>query len=170
MGKIILVTGGARSGKSAYCVRRAAKYRRVVFIATAQPHDAEMRARIARHKRQRHRRWKTIEEPVALGRALRSAAAYECALIDCLTLWTSNLLCGGLARESIEKRARAVVRLLRKSRVDAFLVTNEVGMGIVPEQTLAREFRDVAGSVNQIIARSADEVVCMVCGLPVRVK
>lgn len=168
---IILVTGGARSGKSSYAESRARAFgERLVYIATAEAGDDEMAERIAAHKKRRGDRWVTVEEPIELPEALlRRSGAIDCALVDCLTLWLSNLLVGHDEEFAVEKLA-ALLRILPGLGFHVVFVTNEVGWGIVPDNPLARKFRDLAGWVNQRIAEAADEVVLMVAGQPMVVK
>jgi adenosylcobinamide kinase/adenosylcobinamide-phosphate guanylyltransferase len=169
--RIVLITGGARSGKSDYAETRAAALGgRRVYIATAEARDEEMSRRIAEHRKRRGTEWTTIEEPIELAEALLAQCGKtDCALVDCLTLWISNLL---LQRD--EPYARKKFQELRGalSRVDfhVLLVTNEVGSGIVPDNPLARQFRDLVGWTNQQIASFADEVVVTVAGIPMIVK
>jgi adenosylcobinamide kinase/adenosylcobinamide-phosphate guanylyltransferase len=154
--QVILITGGARSGKSSYAEERAAALgQRRIYIATAEAKDEEMSRRIAEHRKRRGQEWATIEEPFELAEALLARCGQtDCALVDCLTLWMSNLL---LRRD--EQTAREKVQELRDTlwRVDfhVLLVTNEVGWGIVPDNPLARQFRDLVGWANQQIASIA---------------
>ncbi len=164
---IDLVLGGARSGKSGYALRLAgADGRAVTFVATAQPFDAEMAERIARHREERPAAWKTVEAPLALAEALaREAAEDRCLLVDCLTLWLSNVL---LADRHAE--IDLLLDLLPRLSGHVILVSNEVGWGIVPENALARRFRDEQGRLNQKVAALADRVVLVAAGLPLAVK
>ncbi|WP_420402693.1 bifunctional adenosylcobinamide kinase/adenosylcobinamide-phosphate guanylyltransferase [Nisaea sp.] len=167
---VTLVLGGARSGKSRYAealCREAGGER--VYVATAEVRDEEMRERVARHKAERAGDgWRTIEEAMDLSAVLiREAAAHRVLLVDCLTLWLTNHL---LAGSSIEKEIDALVEAVSVQPGRLVLVANEVGFGIVPENRLARQFRDHAGRLNQRIAASADEVTLVVAGLPVTVK
>ncbi|MCJ2183969.1 bifunctional adenosylcobinamide kinase/adenosylcobinamide-phosphate guanylyltransferase [Novosphingobium sp. 1949] len=165
----LLALGGARSGKSRYAQNRAEATGLVpVFIATAQGFDAEMRARIDRHRADRDAAWSTIEAPLALPEALATASAPDrVVLVDCLTLWTSNLL---LAQEDIPAMTGQLVSALSAARGPVILVSNEVGWGIVPDNALARAFRDEAGRVNQRVAAAVDEVQLIVAGLPLALK
>ena len=169
--RIILVTGGARSGKSKYAETRAQEFgRRLLYVATAEAGDDEMARRIAEHKKRRANLWTTIEEPFELLQALmRQRHKTDCALVDCLTLWISNLL---LRRneEYVAQKVAELLETLPKLDFPVVFVTNEVGWGIVPDNPLARKFRDLSGWVNQRIARAAGEVVLMVAGMPVFVK
>jgi adenosylcobinamide kinase/adenosylcobinamide-phosphate guanylyltransferase len=165
---IILVTGGARSGKSTRAEARAREFPgKPVYIATAEALDAEMSERIARHRARRGGDWLERETPLELVRALMETDGAGARLIDCLTLWLSNLM----HRESDwEKEGLRLAEALGRQRSPVVLVTNEVGLGIVPDNALARRFRDAAGILNQMIARVADEVEFVVAGLPMRVK
>jgi adenosylcobinamide kinase/adenosylcobinamide-phosphate guanylyltransferase len=168
---IILVTGGARSGKSKYAERRARELGdRLIYIATAQAKDKEMMQRIAEHRKRRDNAWMTIEEPIELpGALLRQRGRTDCAVVDCLTLWISNLLLDGDA-QMVRERVEQLVKALPRLDFHIVLVTNELGWGIVPDNALARQFRDLAGEANQRIAAAANEVVLTVTGIPMIVK
>ncbi len=171
MGKITFILGGARSGKSSFALGLAQKCRQVAFVATAQALDKEMRQRIRMHQKARPGPWRTFEQPLDLAALLKKdARKFEIVIIDCLTLWISNLLLEGIKAAAIENRAREVIRQLKKIKGRSILVANEVGLGIVPENKLARDFRDIAGRINQIAAQEADEVFFMAAGLPLRLK
>lgn len=165
----LLVLGGARSGKSRYAQSLAeTSGARPVLIATAQAHDAEMTARIARHAAERGSNWTLVEEPLALVSALRREARGDRVIvIDCATLWLSNLLLreANLAQES-EELAQSVGGLAGP----VIFVSNEVGLGIVPENALARAFRDAQGWLNQALASACDAVVLVTAGLPLQLK
>ena len=166
-GARVMVLGGARSGKSRYAEGLAegiAGDR--LYIATAQPGDEEMAARIAAHRQRRGNRWTTIEAPLALAEALAGANA-PFVLIDCITLWISNLLLAGI---DIAPRVEALAEALRARQGTVAVVSNEVGLGIVPDNALARRFRDDAGLANQRLAQACDEVVFLAAGLPLRLK
>jgi adenosylcobinamide kinase/adenosylcobinamide-phosphate guanylyltransferase len=168
MGRIILVTGGARSGKSAIAEARALSLApRAVYIATAEARDAEMTARIAAHQARRGDCWRTHAEPLDLIGALAATDRRGPRLVDCLTLWLTNLMLGG---HDWQAAGRALVAALPAQADPVIFVTNEVGAGIVPENALAREFRDAAGTLNQWVAAVADEVTLAVAGLPLKVK
>jgi len=173
MNRITLFTGGGRSGKSRQAMERALAYPAPrVFIATAEPLDDEMRERIARHRRERGASFETIEEPVDLAGALRRVPpGTTVALVDCLTVWLGNVMHrrGEAAREYPE--IAALVAALRSAPCDVILVTNEVGLGIIPaDNELSRRFRDQAGWLNQAVAQVADEVVLVVSGIPLTLK
>jgi len=165
---IILITGGARSGKSTRAEARARAFPgRPVYVATAEALDAEMRERIAKHRARRGSAWLERETPIELVAALVETDGHGARLVDCLTLWLSNLM---HAERDWEKEARLLAEALGRQNSPVVLVTNEVGLGIVPDNALARRFRDAAGILNQMVARVADEVEFMVAGLPMRVK
>jgi adenosylcobinamide kinase/adenosylcobinamide-phosphate guanylyltransferase len=169
--EIILITGGARSGKSRYAEQRVGEMGgRRLYVATAEANDEEMAQRIAEHRKRRGSQWRTIEEPLELTQALLAERGKtDCALVDCLTLWISNLL----IRRDEEHAAKKVQELIQKLPQLDFhlvLVTNEVGWGIVPDHPLARKFRDLAGWTNQRVAQAANEVILMVAGMPIIAK
>src|SRR5580692_304982 len=165
---IILITGGARSGKSTRAEARVRAFAgQPVYIATAEALDAEMRERIAGHRARRGSEWIEHETPLELVAALLETDGGGARLVDCLTLWLSNLM---HADRDWEKEAKLLVDALGRQRSPVVLVTNEVGLGIVPDNALARRFRDAAGILNQMVARAADEVEFVVAGLPMRVK
>lgn len=168
-GRSLLVLGGARSGKSRHAQRVAeAIGGRLTYIATAQGHDAEMAERIARHRADRDARWTTIEAPVALDAAISGADAPDgVVLVDCLTLWTSNLLLGDHdADAAIDMLVSAIGSITGR----VILVANETGLGIVPDNVLARRFRDLAGTINQRVAAQVDAVDFVLAGLSRRWK
>lgn len=165
---LTLVLGGARSGKSAHAEALVtARPGPWAYLATAQALDAEMGERIAIHRARRAAGWETTEVPLALPEALAELPAGRPALVDCLTLWLSNLL---LAGRDPEAEADRLGLALARRRGPLVLVANEVGLGIVPENALARRFRDAAGRLNQRVAAAADRVVLTVAGLPLTVK
>ncbi|WP_157217816.1 bifunctional adenosylcobinamide kinase/adenosylcobinamide-phosphate guanylyltransferase [Flavisphingomonas formosensis] len=165
----LFVLGGTRSGKSRYAQMRAeALAGDLVYVATAQAQDAEMRDRIARHQADRGPRWRTIEAPIDLAATVAAEArAGRVLLIDCLTLWASNLM---FAERDAALETGLMAEALRGAAGPVMLVSNEVGLGIVPDNTLARRFRDIAGRINQEIAAVADEVQFVAAGLPLRLK
>jgi adenosylcobinamide kinase/adenosylcobinamide-phosphate guanylyltransferase len=170
--QVTLVLGGARSGKTAYALREAeaaATARGVtpMFIATAQAWDDEMSSRIARHRDERGGRWRTIEAPLELVDALGAVETHEVAVVDCLTLWLTNVMLG---ERDVAAAREALVAAVGRTRARLWLVSNEVGLGIVPENALARRFRDEAGWLHQALATVADEVILTAAGLPLRLK
>ena len=166
-GRSVLVLGGARSGKSRFAEGLAAGWQgERTYIATAEPGDAEMAARIADHRGRRGPEWTTIEAPLALVEALATAPE-GFILIDCLTLWISNLLLGDF---DIGPSVEGLAEALRERRGTVVVVSNEVGLGIVPDNALSRRFRDEAGFANQRLAQACDEVVFVAAGLPVTLK
>ena len=165
---IILITGGARSGKSVRAEARARAFAgQPVYIATAQAHDDEMRERIARHRARRGNAWLERETALELVPALAETDGGGARLVDCLTLWLSNLM---LAERDWAEETTRLADALAAQKTPVVLVTNEVGLGIVPDNALARAFRDASGLMNQTIARVASEVELVVAGLPMRVK
>ncbi|NPV71517.1 MAG: bifunctional adenosylcobinamide kinase/adenosylcobinamide-phosphate guanylyltransferase [Firmicutes bacterium] len=191
---LVFITGGVRSGKSALGEKMAAACgREVLYIATARPLDPEMARRIENHRRRRPPAWRVVEAPFHLAPALRDSVkeggAPSVVLLDCLTIFVSNILLGGLwlgvdDREMDERafaelerrgdecveRVREFIAETRASSLNAVIVGNEVGLGVVPEYPAARVYRDVAGRVNQLVATSADEVWAVWSGIPVRIK
>ena len=172
MGRLILITGGARSGKSRFAVDLAKRLgERVAFIATCVPRDEEMRKRVEEHKKNRPDSWKTIEEETDVASVLQSLPEdCEVAIVDCLTLLVSNLLLTGESEQEISRQVREIAASTLKLHLTAIVVSNEVGAGIVPENQLGRRFRDIAGLANQILARGAAEVYLLVSGIPLKIK
>ncbi|RYE07265.1 MAG: bifunctional adenosylcobinamide kinase/adenosylcobinamide-phosphate guanylyltransferase [Hyphomicrobiales bacterium] len=166
----ILVLGGARSGKTGFAERLAMRAGETpLYLATAQALDAEMRDRVKLHQQQRHKRFATLEEPLALAEALRtSAEKHDVILVDCLTLWISNLLGTNHNVAAAVDELIEALRSIDDTRV--ILVSNEVGMGIVPDNPLARMFRDLAGAAHQRLAEICGEVHFVVAGLPMTLK
>jgi adenosylcobinamide kinase/adenosylcobinamide-phosphate guanylyltransferase len=166
---VTLVLGGARSGKSRYAERLVeAAAAGGLYCATAEAGDAEMACRIAAHRARRGPFWHTVETPLALASVIASEARSELPLlIDCLTLWLSNLL---LAGRPVDEETAALCAALRLAEGSVVLVANEVGMGLVPETPLGRRFRDAAGRLNQEVAALADRVVFVAAGLPLMLK
>ncbi|MBP2627074.1 MAG: Adenosylcobinamide-phosphate guanylyltransferase [Firmicutes bacterium] len=178
-GKIILVTGGARSGKSLFAEQYAiAQGGHMAYIATAQIYDQEMESRVALHRQRRADNWQTFEAPYDAHQAVELAAKEATIILfDCLTLYTSNLLLSpntpNQPEETYQYIMKEIDKLLasaRASEATVLFVTNEVGMGIVPDNALARQYRDIAGMVNQKVAAYADEVYLVISGLAVEIK
>lgn len=168
-----LVIGGCRSGKSRYALTAADAVggTNKIFLATSVPRDAEMEERVRSHQAERGTDWHTIEEPVKIDEKLVAhSQKADVILVDCLTLWLSNLLAAGMDDPDIYTRVDRTARALSHARCPVFLVTNEVGYGIVPENSLARRFRDLAGQVNQRMAAVADRVVLTVAGIALQIK
>lgn len=167
-GRATLVLGGARSGKSAYAealVERSGKPK--IYLATGEGRDNEMRERIDRHRRRRGDSWLTVEEPLQVVARLREMDSGAIVLLDCVTLWIANVLA---AHEDVAGHIGQLCRFIDEGRMDCVIVANEVGLGIVPDNALARAFRDEAGSANQMIAGACDEVVLVSAGLPLKLK
>lgn len=165
----LLVLGGARSGKSRFAQGRAEVLTgKLVYLATAQAFDEEMRERIELHRADRGPRWSTVEAPLDLAEAITAYSTPETVvLVDCLTLWVSNLM---LAERDTTTATEGLARSLSAARGPVILVANEVGLGIVPDNALARRFRDVAGRINQEVAAVVEEAVIMFAGLPLTLK
>jgi adenosylcobinamide kinase / adenosylcobinamide-phosphate guanylyltransferase len=171
--KIYYVTGGARSGKSSFALQLAAPYVKRVFLATAEPFDGEMEQRIGKHREERGEQFTTVEEPIALDRALRELpSGTDVVLLDCLTVWTGNLMhyAEGRGEGEIDKQVERFLDALHHLPCDIIIVSNEVGMGIVPENAMARRFRDIAGIINQRVASLSTEAWLLCSGLPLRLK
>jgi adenosylcobinamide kinase/adenosylcobinamide-phosphate guanylyltransferase len=171
---IHLVTGGARAGKSTWALARAEETpaASLAFVATAKPLDDEMAERIRRHRAERSERWTTVEEPLALDVVLPRLRQGG-IVVDCLTLWVANLMFreGSLGEDAaVEAQVDRLVDALREVRVPIWLVSNEVGLGIVPADALSRRYRDLLGRCNQRVAAAADHVTFVVAGLPLTVK
>ena len=182
MKKFILIIGGARSGKSSYAVELTKKLsarggsafggkKKVIFIATATSPDKEMKKRIKLHKISRPRQWELIEEDKEISSILsKRKLKYEVVLIDCLGLLISNLLASNLKDEEIEERIKQLISSIIKGKFTVILVSNEVGSGIVPNNLLARRFRDLLGFANQAMAKEADKVIFLQSGIPMIIK
>jgi adenosylcobinamide kinase / adenosylcobinamide-phosphate guanylyltransferase len=169
---LTLILGGARSGKSRFAEQIAGKMKRVTFIATARPSDAEMRRKIARHRSERPASWETIEAPVALAEAIASQnSKTDIIIIDCLTLYVDNVTSthGGDVPK-VERDFDRVCREIQRSRSSVIVVSNEVGCGLVPAFRSGRRYRDLLGRLNQRVADIADQVILMVAGIPLAVK
>jgi adenosylcobinamide kinase / adenosylcobinamide-phosphate guanylyltransferase len=170
--KIFFITGGARSGKSFFAQELA---RKIIgpkaFLATAQALDHEMTARIQRHKKSRPKSWQTLEEPIRVADVIQARGDdFQLILLDCLTLWISNLMMAGFNERKILREADRLIQVSHQAKCSLILVGNEVGLGIVPDNPSARVFRDVNGIIQQKLAREADEVYYLVSGLPQKLK
>lgn len=186
MGKCILITGGARSGKSSFSEKLAGSYGdKVLYIATAVAFDSEMEDRIKKHKESRNKKWMTVETYKDIHKVIQKyGEEYRCFLLDCITVMITNQLLEyfnydmeyvkiedyNKAEEYIKVQIITMMEAIKASPADTILVTNEVGWGIVPENPVARAFRDIAGRINQIIGERSDEVYLAVSGIPVRIK
>lgn len=165
---LTFIIGGARSGKSAHAeALMTASPSPWAYIATAEAYDDEMRERIALHRARRGEGWATVDAPLDLAAAIEALSDHQPVLIDCLTLWLTNHM---LAERDLDAECRRLVDVLSRPRGPWFVVSNEVGLGIVPDNALARRFRDAAGRLNQQVAAVADTVLLMVAGLPLKVK
>jgi adenosylcobinamide kinase/adenosylcobinamide-phosphate guanylyltransferase len=173
MSKHILILGGAKSGKSSLALQLANQAGgRRVFLATAQAGDGEMQDRIQRHQAERGPEWSTVEEPIDLKAALQNADGADAVLVvDCLTLWLSNLLTvAGMTEEEVKAWGMDLADLLTGLKARVILVANEVGLGIVPDNALARLYRDLAGALNQQLAQVCGQVIFVAAGLPLMLK
>ena len=178
MAELVLVTGGARSGKSGYALARAEGIsENRCFLATSPVSDGEMRQRIERHRREREGRgWRCLEEETDIAGLIAEIAPYGVILVDCLTLWINNLLfhaealSGSFAEEDLRHETGRLLAAIAAYPGTVVLVSNEVGMGIVPDNRLARHYRDLVGTCNRLVAAAADEVVLVSCGLPLVLK
>ncbi len=171
-GKIYFITGGARSGKSAFGEQLADGLTgKRAYIATAQALDPEMAVRIKRHRQGRGNTWDTYEEPLAVPDLLRKLSGrYQTVLLDCLTLWLSNIMAHSEGDGDITARSEDLVAAIKGFGSACIVVSNEVGLGIVPDNPIARQFRDLAGILNQKMAMISDEAYFMAAGIPMRIK
>ena len=170
MATSLLILGGARSGKSRFAITGIPPGARVAFVATAEPRDAEMAGRIARHQAERPGGWRTIEEPTDLVGRLEDCAGVDHVIVDCVTVWVANLLLRGDGEEAIVKAGEGLAACVARSAAGITLVSNEVGEGVHPSTEDGRRFRDALGAVNQCLAAACDRVVLMVAGLPLAIK
>jgi adenosylcobinamide kinase/adenosylcobinamide-phosphate guanylyltransferase len=172
MGRIILVIGAARSGKSGFAVKKAKGLaEEVVFLAPCLPKDEEMKERILLHKKNRPLNWQTIEGDIDIKETLKSLnPKTKVVILDCLTIFISNLILKDLPETKILNQVQEIIRLSLSASWQTIIVSNEVGAGIVPKYKLARNFRDITGKANQMVAKSADEVFLLVAGLPLKIK
>lgn len=168
---ITLITGGARSGKSRYALEFASRFGERAFIATCEPFDEEMKQRVERHRKERGDSFHSVEAPVELGKAIGSLGPDTgVAVVDCLTVWLGNLIHRNEELDVADPRVNEFVEVLEDPPCDLVIVTNELGMSIVPANPLSRRFRDLSGWVNQEVARRAQRVILMISGIPVTVK
>jgi len=172
MGKLIFITGGARSGKSKYALKLAKNIsRKVLFLATGTAKDEEMKKRIEEHKKSRPTYWETIEETKNIASALLNIkSSYKVVIIDCLTFLISNILLDGIDEKTILGEIKKIAEIILKADYTTIVISNEVGGGIVPDNELGRKFRDTAGLANQIVAESAHQVYLVVSGIPIKIK
>jgi 5,6-dimethylbenzimidazole synthase len=170
-GKTVLVTGGSRSGKSNHALQLTSSIGPKIFIATAEAFDEEMYERIQKHQDERGKEWITFEEPLDPARVLREKGTQPGYIVlDCITLWLSNMVMKNMNRQTILERVKEFIRECKNCTSDIIVITNELGSGIVPMEPSARSFRDIAGETNQILASEFDEVINMVSGIPVTIK
>ncbi|GJL70174.1 MAG: adenosylcobinamide kinase/adenosylcobinamide phosphate guanyltransferase [Nitrospirales bacterium] len=168
---LIFVLGGARSGKSTFALQQGKAKSPRAFVATGEPFDQEMAGRIQKHQRSRGRGWATIEISTRISEWLaEEGSSYPSIVVDCLTLWLNNLLRDKVRPSQVPTHVRAFLRSARACRGQVVVVSNELGLGLVPGDAISRSFRDVAGRMNQLVAAEADEVYFLVSGLPLRLK
>lgn len=174
---ITLITGGIKSGKSDFALSLAEKSQKkenFYFLATALPVDKEIRERIRKHKIKRKKFWKTVEEPENIDRVFQNLPLESTVLVDCITLWVGNIMSklesDTIDFKKIEKKIKNMIVLVREKDIRVFLVTNEVGWGIIPANKLSRIYEDYLGKLNQMLAEYADEVYLMVAGISVKLK
>lgn len=171
---LIFILGGRRSGKSAYALdlgERLGEER--LFIATGAPIDDEMNERIERHRTERGDRWDTIEEPLRVSEVIEGAASYDVILLDCMTLWLSQVSYRedkAVGEVEILKEVERLANTCRKAPATVIAVSNELGMGIIPDNPVARRFSDLSGHMNRLMAEAADEVISTIAGIPVKIK
>ena len=182
MGKCILVTGGARSGKSQFVLAQATKINKsTLFVATAEAGDEEMRTRIEAHKKNRPTNWRTLEARINLSDGIaKNIGDAQVVIIDCITLLTNNIFMDNISHpgkfdaSKVEKyintEINGLLAFAKQSKARFFIVTNEIGMGIVPEHPMSRLYRDLLGKANQHLAQKADEVYLLIAGIPIKVK
>ncbi|MBC7243412.1 MAG: bifunctional adenosylcobinamide kinase/adenosylcobinamide-phosphate guanylyltransferase [Anaerolineae bacterium] len=174
--RVVLLLGGARAGKSQLAEKLARQWgRRVLYVATAQPGDEEMRQRAEMHRARRPAHWRTLEEPLNVADAVAPhLPSVDTVLLDCMTLWASNILLAeenaARAEERLMGEIERLVERCRQGNVTLLVVSNEVGQGVVPAYPLGRQFRDVLGRANQLLARSADAVLYCIAGIPIELK
>ena len=171
-GKLYFITGGARSGKSAFAEKLAGERAgKRAYLATAQALDAEMVERIEHHRKRRGDAWDTFEEPLAVAELVRKLSGrYQVLLLDCLTLWLSNVMARTGSDKDISSQVEELTEALRSFGGAVLVVSNEVGLGIVPDNALARRFRDLAGFANQKVAQASDDAYFLAAGMPMKIK
>ncbi len=169
--RLIFVLGGARSGKSSFALQQGKAKSPRAFLATAEPLDAEMAGRIRMHQQSRGKRWATHEIPTQLTEWFEANGEnYACVVVDCLTLWLNNLLREKVRPKQVSFYVKKLLQVVRNCPCQVVMVSNELGLGLVPGDAVSREFRDAAGRMNQMIAAEADDVHFLVSGLPLRLK
>ncbi len=171
MATVEYVSGGARSGKSSFALERALRFDKRAYLATAEPFDGEMQSRIKRHQEERGSQFITIEEPLDIASAINGmASSVEVILVDCLTVWANNLLYYKKSVTMDLPEIQSFLALLKDPPTSLVIVSNELGMGIVPADALSREYRDLAGFINQAVAALSTKATFMVSGLPITLK
>ena len=172
MKKLILILGGARSGKSSFGLKLAKSIKKKkLFIATCIPEDEEMKKRVRLHRRKRPSSWRTIEERKELLPVLKKETRTDIVIIiDCLTLFISTLLMERMKENTIKNKVERIVKVIKQGKATVIIISNEVGSGLIPDNRLGRDFRDITGLCNQIVGATAEEVYFMVSGIPIQIK
>lgn len=164
---ITLITGGVKSGKTTFALKMGSVYQNKLYIATAEAFDEEMQNKIQRHKDERDKSWSTIEEPIKIYNAIKRCSEFQYAVLDCITVWVNNLF---YYQKDVEEYLGCFLDFLEKVEVNLTIVTNEIGLGLIPSDKLSRDYTNTLGFVNQKIASAADRVIFMVSGLPIYIK
>lgn len=164
---ITLITGGVKSGKTTFALKMGSMYQNKLYIATAEAFDEEMQNKIQRHRDERDISWSTIEEPIEICNAIKRGSEFEYAVLDCITVWVNNLF---YYQKDVEEYLECFLDFLGKVEFNLTIVTNEIGLGLIPTDKLSRDYTNTLGFVNQKIASAADRVIFMVSGLPIYIK
>lgn len=164
---ITLITGGVKSGKTTFALKLGRRYQNKLYIATAESFDEEMQNKIQRHKDERDRSWSTIEEPTEICNAVKRCLEFEYTVLDCITVWINNLF---YHQKGVEKYVDMFIESLKYVDANLTIVTNEIGLGLIPADKLSRDYTNILGITNQKIALAADMVIFMVSGLPIYIK
>ncbi|MGA1846296.1 bifunctional adenosylcobinamide kinase/adenosylcobinamide-phosphate guanylyltransferase [Deferribacter abyssi] len=164
---VTLITGGIKSGKTSYAIKLALTHEKRIYLATAEPFDEEMKKKIERHRAERENRFYTIEEPVEIVRVLKNIKNYDVVVLDCITTWVNNLM---YYKKDLDSYFEELTNLLPKVSYNLIIITNEVGLGIVPVNYETRKYVNFLGVINQKVAAAANSCLLMVSGIPVKIK
>ncbi len=164
---ITLITGGIKSGKTSYALKIALLYNKRAYLATAEPIDDEMKNKIDRHKKERNNFFDTIEEPIEIANKLLEIKGYDVVVLDCITTWLGNLF---YHEKNIEKYENKLLQAIKQIGYNLIIITNEVGLGVIPNDELSRKYVNELGSFNQKLAKAADECILMISGIPLKIK